>query len=181
VKALWKRAPTWVKWVAGVFVLLLIIGIANGGGESNTGASSSEPTTATNAPKPPPQKINPQGQPKLIAEQQFGAKLRSVETEGNGRGTGVYVVFLEDENSLESEMEDEMIDAYRAYFDSSSSPAFVQLAGQVHLVDKYGHKLIGPGWTTRMSRAIGDQVQWDESDYLDFEEIWSTILKRDDL
>lgn len=169
-----EALPTWAWVVVAVVVGLIVLGAAVRGedeGEDETVAATTSAAKSLAGLKPP-------ARWRAIAEEQFGGKLRNVKVID---GFAVQVTFVEDEEFFEFEMEQEMVDAYAAYFDAADPPGVVQLKGQVWLVNEFNEESIGLGWVTRMNRATGERVPWDEIENLNLEEIWTRLYKRDDL
>ena len=72
-------------------------------------------------------------------------------------------------------------EAYQLIYESDIEIRFVSMAARTMIVDRFGDELEITGFRSRMSRMIGEAINWDAADQLAFNELWTGAVLNDSL
>lgn len=113
------------------------------------------------------------------------SKYRSLTFQPDGSSFNVVFEFNADENFTNNltrkGIELDMAAFYRLVFTSDVPVKSATASAYFPLVDKYGNESQGEIYSTRMKATVGSQVNWDNSDYLDFSQLWDVLFILPDL
>jgi hypothetical protein len=188
----WSRLPKWAKWILGIVGAVLVIGVIAGSeddGNDSSEATSTSTSTSTIAAREsrPPANLSPSVRIRVLMDEEFGGQLKSVKVSDAFEGGYIVLVVYDEDEDLsasftEMAIESEMIDAYEALFtEPGLKVREAEIDARIMLVDRFGNESFGAGWETLMTGDVGRRIQWDRSEYLDFEELWDTRYKHRDL
>lgn len=152
-----------------------------------------EPTTQTAAveattPDPPPSLEPPDMLRKIVADQ-FGDKMKSVETRRlavDVRGNypedesqlawGVDVQFRAADNfttnMTKKGIERDMMESFQALFTSAVPVGMVSIEAYMMLIDKFGNEEEGIVYGATMRSQVASQVNWENWEILDPKDVW---------